>query len=121
MKKYILILAAGIVLTSCSSKKEPVVSKFDPDNNPYYVKKKKSNEVTDPNIQRKITSLIEQHLSISISSIAISPITLTDSGYQWKFMNVKNGKSFTGSTDLNFGSVKIEKINRTTDTEVSDF
>lgn len=115
------MLATGIALISCSSKKETVVSKFDPDNNPYYVKKKKSNEVTDPSVQRKITTIIEQHLSVSISSIAISPITLTDSGYQWKFMNVKNGKSFTGSTDLNFGSVKIQKINRKKDTQVSDF
>ncbi|RZS98976.1 hypothetical protein [Aquimarina brevivitae] len=121
MKKYVFILAAGIALASCSSKKQATASTFDPNNNPYYVKKGKSKEVTDPIIKQRIVAIIEEQLNISTSSIAISPITLTSNGYQWKFMNVKNGKSFVGSTDVKFESVTIEKINRNKDTQVTDF
>ncbi|WP_378181425.1 hypothetical protein [Aquimarina sp. SS2-1] len=123
MKKYLLMLSIGIAMSSCSSSKKTVSTEFDPNNNPYYVKKgkKESNEISDPKIQGKITDIIEKHLNISISSIAISPITLTDSGYHWKFMNVRNGKSFIGSTDLNFESVKIVKNTKKANTQVSDF
>ncbi|AXT51546.1 hypothetical protein D1818_12140 [Aquimarina sp. BL5] len=123
MKKYILMLSIGIAMSSCSSNKKTVTTKFDPANNPYYVKKEQKglNEVNDPKVQGKINTIIEKHLGISISSIAISPITLTDSGYHWKFMNVRNGKTFTGSTDLKFESVKIIKNNKKTNTQVSDF
>ncbi|WP_299258327.1 hypothetical protein [uncultured Aquimarina sp.] len=123
MKKYILMLSIGIAMSSCSSNKETLTTKFDPDNNPYFVKKEKKglSEVSDPKVQGKITTIIEKHLGISISSIAISPITLTDSGYHWKFMNVRNGKTFIGSTDLKFESVKIIKNNKKSNTQISDF
>ncbi|MDH7445500.1 hypothetical protein [Aquimarina sp. 2201CG14-23] len=125
MKKYILMLSIGIAISSCSSNKKTVASKFDPANNPYYVKKEKKglelSEVNDPKIQGKITAIIEKHLGISISSIAISPITSTGSGYHWKFMNVKNGKTFIGSTDLKFKSVNIRKNNKKTNSQISDF
>ncbi|MHA7055863.1 hypothetical protein ACWGOQ_0001485 [Aquimarina sp. M1] len=123
MKKYILLLSIGIAIASCSSKKNTVTTKFDPNNNPYYTKKEKKGlgEVNDPKIQRRINTIIEKHLGISISSIAISPITQTNSGYHWKFMNVRNGKTFVGSTDLTFKSVKIVKNNKKSNTQVSDF
>ncbi|WP_108803469.1 hypothetical protein [Aquimarina sp. Aq107] len=123
MKNYLLMLSIAIAVSSCSSNKKTVTTKFDPNNNPYYVKKEKKglSEVNDPEIQGKINTIIEEHLGISISSIAISPITLTNSGYHWKFMNVRNGKSFIGSTDLKFESVKITKNKKKPNTQVSDF
>jgi len=123
MKKQLLILAIGLAFCACSSNKKTVTTTFDPDNNPYYVKKdkKEQNEVNDPKIQGKINNIIERHLRVSISSIAISPITKTPSGYTWKFMNVKNGSSFTGSSDLNFGSVEIRKKKKEQNTRISDF
>lgn len=124
MKKRLLILGIGLAICACSSNKKTVTTTtFDPDNNPYYVKKEKKeqNEVTDPKIQGKINKIIEKHLRVSISSIAISPITKTPSGYTWKFMNVRNGSSFTGSSDLNFGSVEIRKKKKEKYTRISDF
>ncbi|SEL24020.1 hypothetical protein SAMN04487910_2128 [Aquimarina amphilecti] len=117
------MLSIAIAVSSCSSNKKAVTTKFDPNNNPYYVKKEKKglSEVNDPKIQGEINAIIEKHLGISISSIAISPITLTNSRYHWKFMNVRNGKSFIGSTDINFESVKIIKNNKKSNTQVSDF
>jgi len=117
------MLLVIIVLSSCSSNKKTISTNFDPSNNPYYVKKEKKglNEVSDPKIQGQINQIIEKHLSISISSIAISPITKTDTGYHWKFMNVRNGRSFIGFSDLTFNSVSIKKNNKKANTQVSDF
>ncbi|WP_299432809.1 hypothetical protein [uncultured Aquimarina sp.] len=123
MKNLTLMLFAIIALSSCSSNKKTVTTNFDPSNNPYYVKKEKkaSNEVSDPKIQGEINKIIEKHLDISISSIAISPITKTNAGYHWKFMNVRNGRSFVGFSDLKFNSVTIKKNNKKANTQVSDF
>lgn len=124
MKNLTLMLLVAIALSSCSSNKKVATSNFDPDNNPYFVKKDKTSrtgEVNDPKIQKKINTIIESHLGISISSIAISPITKTDNGYHWKFLNVRNGSSFKGFSDLKFNSVKIEKNNKKENTQVSDF
>ncbi|MBW1296147.1 hypothetical protein [Aquimarina litoralis] len=126
MKHLTLTLLFAIALSSCSSNKQVTTNNFDPSNNPYFVKKEKSkvataNEVNDPKIQKKINSIIENHLGISISSIAISPITKKNNGYYWKFLNVRNGSSFTGFSDLKFNAVKIKKNNKKANTQVSDF
>jgi len=122
MKKITLMLSIAIALSSCSSSKKTVTTKFDPDNNPYYVKKGKKTfgEVNDPKIQGQINKIIEKHLGVSISSIAMSPIMKTQSGYNWKFMNVRNGSTFIGFSDHKFGSVKIAK-NKKRRTQISDF
>ena len=63
-------------------------------------------------VESRINSIIEDYLGVSISSIARSEIKQTPTGYQWKFINVRSGGSYAASSDLNFGSVKINKVKK---------
>ncbi|WP_025741333.1 hypothetical protein [Aquimarina pacifica] len=113
MKKQLYTLGISILLVGCSGSKETVQSNYDPANNPYYVKKthqaKGTKEIDTPELSKKINSIIADYLGVPMNAIARSPITQTKTGYQWKFMNVKTGSSFSASSDFNFSSVKISK------------
>lgn len=115
MKKHLLIISTGILLTACSGSQQVTISNYDPNNNPYYIKKTKeytsTNEAfdTENKVHEKINTIIEKYLGVSITSVARSKITKTDTGYQWKFMNVKTGANFSAYSDFNFSSVNIIK------------
>ncbi len=106
MKKIVLIVSIGILVTACSSSKNTIIQ--EPKS--AIAVEKEVEEITKPiYVNQKINTIIQNHLGVSISTIARSKITETQTGYQWKFINVKTGEKFIGNSNLDFQNIEIVK------------
>jgi len=109
MKKSLLILLLSLSVISCSTSKK-TASRNSKTN--VATNNNSSETVRSLKISNQINAIIQSRLGVPISAIARSEITKTKTGYQWKFMNVRTGAKFIGSTNLTFQDVRIMKYKK---------